>query len=113
LIRPNASFSVQARSSNKVYRLKYSDWEGYDITIKWGGSVSLPVYIADACEYTLSANNGHVLQYKSISKKGTFNILATTVNSWASRVNEDGFLYVRFNPTNPGSVTFETAKPQE
>ena len=111
LIRPNASFTVQARSSNTIYRMKYSDWDGYDITIKWGGSVSLPVYIADRCEFSLSATNASVLQYASISRKSSYTIKATAVNSWASRVDTDGYIYVRFNPTNQGSVTFETNKP--
>lgn len=111
LIRPNASFSVQARSSNTIYRMKYSDWDGYDITIKWGGSVTLPVYIADRCEFSLSSTNASVLQYASISRKSSYTIKATAVNSWASRVDEDGYIYVRFNPTNQGSVTFETNKP--
>lgn len=111
LIRPNASFSVLARSSNTIYRLKYSDWNGYPITIKWGGSVTLPVYIADRCEFTLSPTNASVLQYASISRKSSFKIAASAVDNWASRVDEDGFIYVRFNPTNQGSVTFETEKP--
>lgn len=113
LIRPNASFAVLARSSSKIYRLKYSDWNGYDITIKWGGSVTLPVYIADRCEFTLSPSNASVLQYASISRKSSFKIAASAVDNWASRVGEDGYIYVRFNPTNQGSVTFVTEKPQE
>mgnify|MGYP006330835267 FL=1 len=32
---------------------------------------------------------------------------------WASRVDEDGFVYVRFNPNNQGRVTFTSDKPAE
>ena len=111
LIRPNASVTVLARSSNTIFRMRYADWEGYDITINWSGNSTLPVYIADACDFTLASNNAHVLQYASVDRKGKFTIPASSVNSWSSRVDEDGFLYVRFNPTNQGAATFATDKP--
>ena len=112
LIRPNASVTVLARSSNTIFRMRYADWEGYDITINWSGNSTLPVYIADACDFTLASNNAHVLQYASVDRKGKFTIPASSVNSWSSRVDEDGFLYVRFNPTNQGAATFATDKPE-
>ena len=113
LIRPNAAFAVVARSSNVIYRMRYQDWVGYDITIQWGGNVKLPTYIADACSYTLSANSTHVLKYAEVQPQSSVFIDAATIDTWASRVDEDGYLYVRFNPTNQGSVTFKSTKPED
>ena len=95
LIRPNAAFAVVARSSNVIYRMRYQDWVGYDITIQWGGNVKLPTYIADACSYTLSANSTHVLKYAEVQPQSSVFIDAATIDTWASRVDEDGYLYVR------------------
>ena len=111
LINPNIAVSVSARGSNNIYRINYADFAGYDLTIQWSGAVSLPTYISDVCSYTLSSSNSHVLKYVSIARKSSVKIDAATVDSWASRVDEDGFLYARFNPTNQGSVTFITDKP--
>ena len=113
LIRPNASFAVVARSSNTVFRMRYQDWVGYDITIQWGGNVKLPTYIADACSYILSANNSHVLKYANIQPQSSVFIDAATITTWASHVDEAGYLYVRFNPTNQGSVIFKSTKPAD
>ena len=113
LIRPNEAFGVFARSSKTIFRIRYEDWVGYDLSIQWGGSVKLPTYIADACSYTLSSNNSHVLQYAEIKSGGTFDISAATIDTWASRVDEDGYLYVRFNPTNQGPVLFASTKPED
>ena len=113
LIRPNEAFGVFARSGKTIFRMRYEDWVGYDLSIQWGGSVKLPTYIADACSYTLSSNNSHVLQYAEIKSGGTFDISAATIDTWASRVDEDGYLYVRFNPTNQGPVLFASTKPED
>ena len=113
LIRPNASFAVVARSSNTIFRMRHVDWVGYDLTIEWKGNVNLPTYIADACSYTLSPNSTHVLKYADVPAKGSVVIDAATVDSWASGVDEEGYLYVRFNPINQGSVIFKSTKPED
>ena len=113
LIRPNEAFFVFERSSNTIFRLRYADWVGYDITIEWDGNVTLPTYISDTCSYTLSSNNSHVLKYAAIKSGGTFDISAATIDTWASRVDEDGYLYVRFNPTQLGVVIFTSTKPSD
>ena len=113
LIRPNEAFFVFERSGNTIFRMRYADWVGYDITIEWDGNVKLPTYIADACSYTLSSNNSHVLQYAEIKSGGTFNISAATIATWASRVDADGYLYVRFNPTKLGVAVFMSSKPED
>ena len=113
LIRPNTSFVVVSRSGNTVYRMRHEDWKGYGITIKWTGNSTLPTYIADACSYTLSSSNSHVLKYANVQRKGTYAIDESTVSSWESKADDEGYLYVRFNPTNQGTVTFQTDKPED
>ena len=106
-------FSVPARSGNTIYRLLYDDWKGGDLTIKWSGGSSLPVYIADTCAYVLSSTNAHIVKYASIPKRSSTNLTADVVDSWGPRVDADGFLYVRLNPTAQGYATFTSSKPAE
>lgn len=114
LITPNTEFAVAAKSSSKIFRARYSDFSNYDLTIKWTGASTLPTYIAETCDFSLSNNNAALLiKGFSISRKGTKVIDAATVDAWEPRIPEEGFFFVRFNPNNQGKVTFETAKPQE
>jgi hypothetical protein len=110
-ISPNIGAFVYARGSNNIYRINYADFAGYGLTINWSGNSTLPIYISDTCSYTLSSTNPHVLLYSTIKRNGSLDVDAATVDSWASRVSEEGFLYVRFNPTNQGAVTFVTDNP--
>ena len=112
LIVPNTTYILAPRSGNTIFRMRYADFEGYPIDIQWYGSGSLPVYIADTCHYVLAQSNEHVLKYSSIRNGKTATVDAETLASWESRA-EDGYFYVRFNPSNDGDVTFLTDKPVE
>ena len=114
LITPNTEFAVAAKSSSKIFRARYSDFSNYDLTIKWTGNSTLPTYIAETCEFSLSNTNPALLiNGFSISRKGTKSIDAATIDAWEPRIPEDGFFFVRFNPSNKGNVTFVTEKPEE
>ena len=107
------SYLIPAKSSNTIYRIYYDDWKGYDMTIQWGGNSTLPTYIADTCSFFLSSTGNEIVHYETIKRRSSVTIAAATIDEWASRVDADGFLYVRFNPTNQGYVTFTSTKPVE
>ena len=114
LITPNTEFAVAAKSSSKIFRARYADFSNYDLTIKWTGNSTLPTYIAETCDFSLSNTNAALLiKGFSISRKGTKVIDAATVDAWEPRIPEEGFFFVRFNPNNQGNVTFVTDKPEE
>ena len=103
--------AVESKSANKIYRLRYDDWKDGEMVITWEANVALPLYIADTCQYTLSKNNKRVVQYKNITASNNVaRFDADVVNSWESRVDADGFLYVRFNPSKAGDVIFVCEK---
>ena len=112
VITSGKEFVVQAKSYNTIYRLNYAEWKDGDIEIYWLGNGTLPVYISDTCHYYLSNTDAAVVQYDNIRSKNTQLHDSTQVNSWASRVDADGYLYVRFNPTRAGYVTFTSIKPE-
>ena len=106
-------FSVPAKSSNTVYRLYYDEWKGYDMTVTWMSGTNLKMYIADTCSFFLSSNGPEIVFYSSIAKRKSITIPASTIIEWAERVDADGFLYVRLNCTNQGTITFTSSKPAE
>jgi hypothetical protein len=95
-----------------IYRLRYTDFEGYDLTVKWESTNRLPIYIARTCDFSLTTNNSALLlrPAPSIARNSSLTIEASKVDAWASRIDDDGYFYVRFNPNNPGTVTFITEK---
>ena len=110
MIRPNQSTAVAAKSQSTIYRLLYDDYKNCDVVIQWDGNSTLPTYIADTCSFVVSSTSPNVLKYASIKRKGTLELDNATIQSWASRVDADGYLYVCFNPTNKGNVTFAANK---
>ena len=114
LLSPNTSYSVAVKSGNKIFRARYSDYAGYDLTIKWTGTSTLPTYISETCNYSLSPSNAVLLiKMFSVKRKNEHLLEASVVDSWEARIPDDGFFYVRFNPSNAGNVTFATEKPEE
>ena len=113
LLQSDTKRTIKAKSSSVVYRLNFADWVGYDFTIKWSGYSTLPTYISDVCDYTLSSSNSAVLKYKSIKARGSYTYTETDTKGWELRVDADGFVYIRFNPTNAGDMTIISSKPAE
>ena len=113
LIRPNEAFSIKANDQNTIYRLRYEDFEGYDLTIQWAGYGEVTPYIADTCQFAFNSTNSHLVSTpKKIKKQSSSTIKSDVVNTWALRVDEEGYIYVRFyKATSLGKMIFKTDKP--
>ena len=113
LLCSGREISVPRSSSDVLYRLRYEDWNGYDINVKWTNrSKQVPVYFSSVCDFNTSSSDPNVFYYKSF-KMGTTVIPVDNVNEWVANVDEDGFLYVRMNPQAAGKATFTSTKPVE
>ncbi len=112
-IDPNIEKFVSNNSNATIYRLRYEDFSGYDMTIQWNGNGILPVYVADTCSFALSAQDSHVMLYNNIARRGSYVVTAATLEEWGTRIGEEGYLYVRFNPSVSSRVSFLTDKPAE
>ena len=99
-------------SGNNVYRIVYNDIANYDLTVVWDHkSTNLSTYVASYCSFTTTATDK--LKTISVRKNSSTIVNATEVNSWASSVESEGFLYIRFSTGGNGNVTFTSAKPVE
>ena len=112
-LEPNVVKIVPANSSNIVYRLRYQDFEGYDMTIKWNGSRTLSVYMADISDFRLSNSGPNILLYQSVNRRSSVVVPVSVVSEWASRVDEDGYVYVCLDATVGSGISFITEKPVE
>lgn len=114
LIVPNEPFIIPASSSSSISRFRYADFAGYNLTLRWEGNGVARTYIAETCDFYLSSTNNKVILYKSMARKTSYTIYSDTINKWNSRVtDEDGYLYVRFNASSQGRMTFLSTKPAE
>jgi len=111
-IVPNTEYLLAPRSGNTIFRMRYADFEGYPLSLEWDGSGNLPIYIADTCYYVLSGSNPHVIRNLTIRSGRTVTINDSILASWEPRA-DDGYFYVRFNPSNSGAIIFKTDKPEE
>ncbi len=113
VIKSGEQISLKTSSSSNIYRLRYDDWKGYDFSMQWKSYGQMTLYIADYCDIMLSGADPHVVWSKTFNPNNTNTITAADLDSWASRVDADGFLYVRVSPKMTGNVTFTSAKPAE
>lgn len=92
------------------YRVDYNTWCKNNVTIKWSAKNKMKLAVADTCAgFTLADTDPHVLQYKlyenSSSKQlDSIVIAGETIRTWADRVDENGFLYLRCNANVAGSL---------
>ena len=106
------------------YRIDYNTWSKNNVTIKWSAKNKMKLAVADTCAgFTLADNDPHVLQYKfyentSSKQLDSIVIAGETIRTWANRVDENGFLYLRCNANIAGSliISYEpdpTIQPEE
>ena len=117
--RVNLVDTIAAKARTTVsYRIDYNTWNKNNITIKWSAKNKMKLAIADTCAgFTLAETDPRVLQYKLFenTSKLTLDSVVITgeqIRTWADRVDENGFLYLRINPNVAGTITI-SAEPDQ
>ena len=115
IYRPSTKLSVEKGSYGaKYYRFYYKEWKGGDMKFQWTNSNgTCPTYIGRNCEFPANASNANVLANKTIQKNNAWTFPADEVAEWEEYVDEDGYLYIRFNPSYAGTMTVSTNAPEE
>lgn len=115
IYRPSTTINVAPGSYGAVYyRFYYREWKGGDMKFTWkNNTVNCPAFIGDTCSFAANKNDSHVVDNKAITKNGSWTILAADLAEYEDRVDEDGFLYIRFNPQAAGTMTISTTAPEE
>ncbi len=111
-----ATINVERKSYGaKYYKFYYNHWRGGTMTFNWDhNSNNCPTYIGDSCSFNTTAGAEHVVTNKTIIKKGTWEVSQEEVESWADKVDPDGYLYIRFNTdANGGKMEITSTAPDE
>lgn len=102
---------VKAADNKTVYRMSYEDWANYDFTVQWGQTGTLSMHIASYCNFM--STDPDKLKTVVVAKNSSTVVKASDVDSWASSVENEGFLYVLFEANKRGPITVTSAKPAE
>lgn len=115
LYRPSTTVNVAPNTYGAVYyRFYYREWKGGDMKFTWrNSSANCTAFIGDNCSFAANRNDSHVVDYQAITRNGSWTILAADLAEYEERVDEDGFLYIRFNTTAAGTMTISTTAPDE
>ena len=108
---PQGNLSIKRIASGRVYyKIVYSEWKGGDITIKETKGNLVDVYVEDTCGFATSDTH---LYNGNIKRRGTLTIPAATVNTWAEHVDDEGNLYILFDPSGNTTITISSTAPEE
>jgi hypothetical protein len=113
--RPSTTLSVEKGNYGaKYYRFYYREWKGGDMKFQWSNSNgTCPTFIGMTCTFPANASNANVLTNKNIAKNGSWTVTAAEIAEWAEYVDENGYLYIRFNPGYAGKMKITTTAPEE
>ena len=96
----DAKVSVKRGSTGGYYKVNYSRYVGGDLTFTFSSKKKCTILVATDCNITLAADAENLLYYKQLTTStNTATVPAEEVASWAERVNEEGYIFMRFHHT--------------
>lgn len=105
------------RATSVRYRLLYSQWIGGDLTVTFTPKNKCTILFATDCNISLEKTDPNILYATDLtSANNSVTIPAETIASWAKRVDEEGYIYARFNHTLSGTfkITLKSeAQPEK
>ena len=111
---PKAVEVIQKNTYGSVYyRFYYDTWKDGDIKFSWSGSTTCPTYIGDNCSFGTSSSDQHRIIAKTIARNGSWTIPAEDIADWSEYIDENGYLYVMFKPSDKGTMTITSTAPEE
>lgn len=112
LITSGVPIALSSSSSKIVYRMLYADWKDYDFTAAWNNTTTLSAYVASYCDFVTTATD--LLTTIVLNRRRpSYKVTSSVVGTWATSVQSDGFIFVRFVTTENGQATFTSSKPAE
>ena len=95
-VKPVDNLVLNLASAFKVYSMDHLAWVAQDVTLNWGGSTPLYVFIAKSKDFALTPYNRYVIHYEEIAAGGSWVLTKEQMASWAAYADADGQIYVRF-----------------
>ena len=110
---PGSTLEVEKGSYGAVYyRFYFPEWKNGDMTLSWttDASGTCPTFFGSNCSFGTSSG---YLRRITVQKNGNFTIPAADLAAWNEKTDEDGYLYIRFNPGNAGTMVISTTAQEE
>ena len=110
------TLTIAKGSYGNVYRrLYYYDWKGGDMTLKWNGTTgACPAYIGNTCDFEPEETGEAVIAHYSIPRNGgVWTITAAEIDTWADKLDPDGYVYLLCNPSKQSTMDISTTAPDE
>jgi hypothetical protein len=114
-ISPCVANSIELKAGNQltlnldsaftVYRINYAEWVKQNVTFRWSGETNLHTFIAETCQFAVAPYNKYVVDYIAIPANGEFVLDVATLSAFAGKVDEDGYLYIRFLTEKEGTLS--------
>ena len=100
-------FVVNLDSAFTVYCINYAEWVNKNITFRWSGEESLHTFVAETCQFAVAPYNKYVVNYITIPANGELMLDANKLSEFADKVDDAGYLYIRFLTEKEGKLTVE------
>ena len=94
-------------SAFTVYCFNYAEWAAQNVTFQWAGEEALHTFVAETCQFAVAPYNKYVLNYVAIPAQGKVVLDAATLAAFADKVDDAGYLYIRFLTEKEGTLTIK------
>ena len=112
VLEKNTTVALGARSKVK-YRIYFNDWKDGNITFTWDKTTLCKVLVSGSCTIGTS-DDGSLIAYRELKDDNlTTQISAEELNNWASAVDGDGYIYMRYYSNSSGNMTISSTAPEE
>ena len=108
----NTTLSLGVRSKVK-YRIYYNDWKNGNLAFTWDKTTLCKVMVSGDCAIG-TTNDETLVAYAELKDDNlTYQVSAEDLSNWASAVDQDGYLYMRFYSNVAGQMTLTSTAPAE
>ncbi len=104
-LKAGDQITLNLDSAFTIYRINYAEWVAKDNKLAWSGSESLHTFVAETCEFAVAPYNKYVVNYVVVSAAGEYVLDVATLTQYADKVDEDGYLYIRFLTEKEGTLS--------
>lgn len=94
-------------SAFTIYRINYAEWVAQDRKLAWSGSESLHTFIAETCQFAVAPYSKYVVNYVVVPATDEYLLDVATLKQFADKVDDAGYLYIRFLTEKEGKLTVE------
>ena len=104
-LKAGDQITLNLDSAFTIYRINYAEWVAKDNKLAWSGSEPLHTFVAETCQFAVAPYNKYVVNYVVVPAAGEYVLDVATLTQYADKVDEDGYLYIRFLTEKEGTLS--------